>query len=107
MGVKIASSDSIENGVPESVTIRINGQEHQVPCVEGQTIFNAAMRSKLEPPASCVGGVCGTCMARLIEGRVEMENFDAMHDEDFKRKHILTCQAVLLSKTAVIDYDAC
>ncbi len=107
MGVKIGTSDSIENETPESVTIRINGKEHKVPCVEGQTIFNAAMRSKLEPPASCVGGVCGTCMARLVEGRIEMENFDAMHEDDFKNKNILTCQAVLLTKTAVIDYDAC
>jgi len=107
MGVKVETSDSLENGTPESVTIRIYGQEHQVPCVEGQTILNAAMRAKLDPPASCVGGVCGTCMARLEEGRIEMDNFDAMESDDFKRKNILTCQAALLTKTAVVDYDAC
>lgn len=52
-------------------------------------------------------GVCGSCMGRLLEGKVEMDKFDAMHDTDFKRKHVLTCQAVLLTQTAFVDYDAC
>ncbi|QPJ64859.1 MAG: 2Fe-2S iron-sulfur cluster binding domain-containing protein [Candidatus Nitrohelix vancouverensis] len=107
MGIKIGHSDSEENQTPESVTIRLNRKEHTIPCAEGQTILNAVMRAGLEPPASCVDGVCGTCMGRLLEGKVEMDKFDAMHDTDFKRNHVLTCQSVLLTQTAFVDYDAC
>jgi ferredoxin len=62
----------------------IHGQvDKTVEYHEGHTLLDTAIMSEIDPPHSCMEGVCNTCAAHLLEGQVVGENSGGM---------ILTCQ---------------
>ena len=62
--------------------------------------FAAAL---LCPDGGC--GVCATCRARVVSGKVEMKANYALTDAELAAGFILTCQAVPLEDGVVVDYD--
>src|ERR1700749_4144865 len=57
-----------------TVTIHLERKKVSVPQVAGETLLETARRAGLSPPFSCEAGHCGTCMARLTEGKATMRN---------------------------------
>ncbi len=57
------------------------------------TILDAALAEGADLPFSCKGGVCTTCKAKLIEGKVEMEVNYGLEPDEVKAGFILTCQS--------------
>ena len=57
----------------ETVDDRVHARRAVVagraPGRANEAILNAALRVRADVPFACAGGVCGTCRARLIEGR--------------------------------------
>ncbi len=53
-----------------------------------------------------MGGACGTCRAKLVEGTVEMDHNFALGQADLDAGYILTCQSHPTSPTVTVDYDA-
>ncbi len=72
---------------------------------DGENILDAAMANGADLPFSCKGGVCATCKARLMEGRVEMDLNHALTEQEVAEGLILTCQAHPVSETVVVDFD--
>lgn len=70
-----------------------------------ETILNAALKQGADLPFACKGGVCATCRAKLISGKVEMENNYALEEEELEAGFILTCQSHPMSDTVMIDFD--
>ncbi len=103
--LEVGESKSSEEEIPETVTVKINGKEKALPCRKDETILEAAIRAGLDPPFSCQSGVCATCTAKLVTGKVRMEVHDALTTKDIERGNILTCQAVLLTREARVNYD--
>lgn len=103
--LEVGESQSIDEEIPETVTVKINGQETALPCRKDETILEAAIRAGLNPPFSCQSGVCATCTAKLVSGKVRMDVHDALSNQDLERRNILTCQAVLLTREAMVNYD--
>lgn len=66
-------------------------------------VLDIAEENDIEIDASCRSGSCGTCLAKLSSGEVEMECDDALSDEEKSKGMILTCQAKPKSD---IDVDA-
>ncbi len=104
-----AASDS-NAGNTETVTqarvkIRLYGEDYEIVMDPQQTILEAALDNELDPPYSCQIGICGTCRAKLIEGRVRMDEREALTDEEIEEGYILTCQAHPETPVVVIDYD--
>ncbi|WP_405182927.1 2Fe-2S iron-sulfur cluster-binding protein [Nocardia sp. NBC_01377] len=87
------------------VTVRLDGGESVVEMKPDETVLEAGRRTGLNPPFACEAGNCGTCMARLIEGRVEMRVNDALTDEDVAEGYILTCQSVPQTPSVVVEYE--
>ena len=58
----------------------------------------------MSPPFSCESGSCATCMARLVEGSVEMHVNNALTDEEVDDGWVLTCQSVPTSSTVRVVY---
>ncbi len=53
----------------------INGnKEKTVDYVPGHSLLDIALMNDLDPPYSCMEGVCSSCTARLEEGQVDGEN---------------------------------
>lgn len=73
---------------------------------DGSTLLDAAMRAGADLPFSCKGGVCSTCKARVLEGKVEMEVNYGLEPDEVEAGYVLTCQAHPVTKRVVVSFDA-
>jgi ring-1,2-phenylacetyl-CoA epoxidase subunit PaaE len=69
------------------------------------SILDAASAAGMEVPFSCTSGVCGTCRAKLVEGRVRMERNFALDKAEVAGGFVLTCQAHPLTERVVLSFD--
>ena len=53
-----------------------------------------------------MGGACGTCRAKLLDGTVDMDHNYALSQADLDTGYILTCQSHPTTPTVSLDYDA-
>ena len=53
-----------------TLTVRINGEEHKIPCNADTTLLRAMEAAGLNPPSDCRSGRCGWCHSQLISGDV-------------------------------------
>ncbi|MET0725267.1 MAG: 2Fe-2S iron-sulfur cluster-binding protein, partial [Leifsonia sp.] len=85
----------------------LDGQSAGVesPVSANESILNAALRVRPDVPFACAGGVCGTCRARLVDGRVRMSENYALEPDELERGYVLTCQSHPESNHVVVDYD--
>jgi ring-1,2-phenylacetyl-CoA epoxidase subunit PaaE len=93
-------------GKTSKVTIKLDGVwvAFDLP-FDGDTILEAALKQGADLPFSCKGGVCATCKARLLEGKVEMEVHYALEQEEIEEGYILTCQSHPRTDAVAIDFD--
>lgn len=89
------------------VTIKNNGRflEFDMPTNQNQSVLDSALDNGAELPYACKGGVCCTCKAKLIEGKVHMPVHWGLEDFEIEQGYILTCQSQPLTKKVVVDYD--
>ena len=71
----------------------------------GENILDAGLHNGLELPYACKAGVCSTCKAKLVAGRVDMDITHGLEPEEVERGYILTCQAHPLTDQVVVDFD--
>lgn len=92
--------------IPTSIaTIKLDGIIFDVPIVNENTVLDAALEAGADLPYACKGGVCCTCRAKLIEGKIEMAVNYSLTEEEVAHGFILTCQAVPLTERIVVDFD--
>ena len=72
---------------------------------EHGNVLDAAAAAGLEVPYSCKSGVCCTCRAKLIEGKVRMGRNFALEPHEVAAGFVLTCQAHPLTARVVISFD--
>ncbi len=104
---KKTSPEKRESSVEKSkVTIRLDGlsSEFEIP-VEGPTILEAAIQAGADLPYACRAGVCASCRAKLVEGKVIMDQNYALAEEELEEGFILACQSHPASDKIVIDFD--
>ncbi len=94
----------VEGGSTATVTIDLDGRVETVEHRPGTTVLQVARQMGMSPPFSCESGSCATCMARLVEGTVEMHVNDALDDDEVEEGWILTCQSVPTSPTVSVVY---
>jgi ring-1,2-phenylacetyl-CoA epoxidase subunit PaaE len=83
----------------------IDGKRREVPVAEGEAILDAALRSGVDLPFACKGGMCSTCRAKLVEGEAPMDLNYSLEPWELEAGFILTCQAKPVSGRVVVDYD--
>jgi ring-1,2-phenylacetyl-CoA epoxidase subunit PaaE len=89
------------------VTVRLDGINHVFELsYDGDAILDAALLQGADLPYACKGGVCCTCKARLIEGKVELDVNYALEADEIAAGFILTCQSHPRSPKVVIDFDS-
>ena len=91
--------------VEGTVTILLDRQKASVSRMANETLLESARRAGLSPPFSCEAGNCGTCMAKLIEGRATMRVNDALDDDEVAEGYILTCQGVPDTESVTVEYE--
>ncbi len=102
----IIGNEPTEINLKESkVCAILDGKDNKVSCNADETILDAFLAAGVNAPYSCKEGVCSTCMAKLIKGKVQMRNAQSLSDIDINENRILTCQATCLTKDVEINYD--
>ena len=71
----------------------------------GKSILDAALDAGVDAPYSCKGGVCTSCMGKLLEGTVKMDANYALTDKEVNAGFILCCQAHPTSEAVKITWD--
>lgn len=66
-----------------------------IEAAEGQTILEAGLAAGIDWPYGCAHGMCGTCKARLISGKVDTSETSsfALFDDERAEGFILTCSS--------------
>lgn len=92
---------------PGEVTVSalLDGRESRFTMSRSEVLVDGLARIREDAPFSCKGGVCATCRARLVEGRVVMDHSYALDAADRGAGYILTCQSHPLTDRIVLDYD--
>lgn len=101
----VAVSATATNFAPRNIRIKFNGEVHDLPVGENQSILQAALQNNLPLPYSCRSGVCSTCTARCITGKVEMVKNDVLTDADQDAGLILTCTGHPVTDNVEITFE--
>jgi fatty acid desaturase/ferredoxin-NADP reductase len=89
-----------------TVTFTLGGQQDTFDLVSGDSILEGALQRRSDAPYACMGGACGTCRARLVDGTVEMDHNFALGQAELDAGYILTCQSHPTTPFVAVDYDA-
>ena len=88
------------------ITIVRDGLTREIGFAEtDESILAAAARAGLDVPYSCRSGVCATCRAKLLEGRVRMDRNFALEPADLEAGFVLTCQSHPLTERVTVSFD--
>ncbi len=87
------------------ITVLLDEEETTFEMRQDEIILDAALSKGLDAPHSCQGGICSSCLARVIEGEAVMEKNTILDDDEVKEGLILTCQAHPKTESIKIDYD--
>ena len=68
-------------------------------------ILDSARAAGLPAPYACKAGVCATCRAKLVAGKVEMAANYGLSKAEIEAGYILTCQASPVAGDVWVDYD--
>lgn len=89
-----------------TVTFKLSGKQWTYDLTPGDSILEGALQVRDDAPYACMGGACGTCRAKLIEGDVEMDHNFALGHAELDAGYILTCQSHPTTPFVSVDYDA-
>ncbi|MFV8269065.1 2Fe-2S iron-sulfur cluster-binding protein [Flavobacterium sp. GT2N3] len=108
---ELFSTSTKENKIEKSlvghskITIMVDDEETTFEMSQKQTVLDAALKQGIDAPYSCQGGICSSCLARVISGTAEMTKNSILTDKEIADGLILTCQAHPTSETIYVDYD--
>lgn len=94
-----------ESGESATLVVTLKGRTFETHVPKGATILDVLVKEQYDPPYSCTSGACSTCMAKVLEGTVEMEVCYALDPDEVKAGYCLTCQAKPTSSRVTITFD--
>lgn len=104
-GLLVGDLTESANGNPRKLKIQLNGKIEEIDYRKGVSVLDAALRAGLLPPFACQQGVCSSCKAKVVRGRVWMLKHEALTSLEADQRNILTCTAVAVSAEVVISFD--
>lgn len=75
------------------VDVELDGQRHHLCWPHGQTLVETLLEAGIAVPHSCREGRCGSCVATVVAGEVDMVPCDVLDADDLEEGLILACQA--------------
>lgn len=89
-----------------AVTLKADGKTTHFELPFGtKSILDAALAKGAPLPYACKGGVCCTCKAKLLEGKVTMAVNYGLEPEEVAQGYVLTCQSYPETDSISVDYD--
>lgn len=72
---------------------------------DGENLLDRAQAMGLDVPYSCKDGVCATCKALVVSGKVDMDVNHALTEQEVASGMVLTCQSHPLTDSVELDFD--
>ncbi|MCH9668674.1 MAG: fatty acid desaturase [Actinomycetia bacterium] len=88
-----------------TVTFTLSGRQETFELTPGDSILEGALQRRSDTPYACMGGACGTCRAKLVTGKVAMEQNFALGPTDLDAGYVLTCQSHPTTPVVAVNYD--
>ncbi len=104
-GVGAATVSEVPFTGKTKVKIIYDGNTREFEVNEKETILEAALDAGYDPPYSCMVAACCTCRAKLLSGKVEMDDRESLTDAEIAKGYVLTCQSHPKSHGIVLNYD--
>ena len=89
----------------KKIKIICDNIEYNLEMLDDKTILDLALDNDIDAPYSCQGGICSTCLAKVISGAAEMDINQILTEDEIEDGYILTCQARPTSNEVVVNYD--
>ena len=90
-----------------TMLVTLDGRKRRVGFdAKAGNILDSARNAGLPAPFACKAGVCATCRAKVVSGKVEMAARYGLTDEEVAAGYVLTCQSVPKGDGVELDYDA-
>lgn len=87
-----------------AVDIDLDGTRHHLRWPRDQTLVDVTLDAGIDAPHSCREGHCGSCVATVLRGEVDMADNDILDAADLAEGLILGCQARPVSDDLHIEY---
>jgi len=88
-----------------TLNVTLDGRTRKIR-FDGANILESARDAGMPAPFACKAGVCATCRAKVLGGKVEMAARYGLTDEEVAAGYVLTCQSVPVGEGVAVDYDA-
>jgi len=87
------------------VYVTLDGKTKEIILKDNKlSILHAAIKAGMDAPFSCEAGICSTCMAKVTEGAVRMDENNILSNEEVAKGYVLTCQAHPTTKIVRLEY---
>lgn len=104
--INLPTTENKDPGPKSKITVKLDGRSFDFNLgFRSETILDAALKQGADLPFACKGGVCCTCKAKLLEGRVKMDVNWGLEQEEIEQGFILTCQSHPITEKVVVDFD--
>ena len=105
-GSRTPAAQAAEPETGAEVTVMLDGRSQTFVLPEdGTSILDATLRYRADAPFACKNGVCGTCRAKVTEGKVRMDANYALEPADVAAGYALACQSHPAADPVVLDFD--
>jgi len=91
-------------GISE-LTVLLDGVETAFSTSADKTLLEASLDAGLDPPYSCQGGFCTSCLAKVTRGKATMPDSSSLSEAEQKEGFVLTCLAHPASNHIRLDFD--
>ncbi len=81
----------LQDTMPKLVTINYRHNVYQLQAAYPTSILDAALKQGIQLPYSCKAGICSTCTAVCLKGKIVMSNNEVLTDKDMAQGMVLTC----------------
>ena len=88
-----------------SLQVVLDGKTHTMTMGAEDKVLDVALAAGLDLPYACRGGVCCTCRARLLHGKVEMAKNFTLEQWEMDKGFVLTCQARPQTAEVTVSFD--
>ncbi|WP_010250485.1 ferredoxin--NADP reductase [Myroides injenensis] len=93
------------NNATIKVTALVDDDEQSFEMPKNEILLNGVLKAGIDAPYSCQGGICSSCMCRIIKGSAIMQKNSILSEDEIADGLILSCQALVTSDEIYIDYD--
>jgi ring-1,2-phenylacetyl-CoA epoxidase subunit PaaE len=94
-----------QSSLKYKLEIILDGKTNAMQLGDDDTVLDVALEQGLDMPYACKGGVCCTCRAKVIEGKVSMDKNYTLEQWEVDKGFVLTCQARCQTAKVVVSFD--